>query len=78
MLGDVYSVGVTQLNLFDEYKPRPNSDSLMRVMDTINHSGEGTVWFAGQGVQQSWQMKRGMLSPASTTHYKDLPIVKAK
>ncbi|WP_413732368.1 translesion error-prone DNA polymerase V subunit UmuC [Sodalis sp. RH20] len=78
MLGDFYSIGVAQLALFDEYKPRANSEALMRVLDGINHSGKGKVWFAGQGIQQAWQMKRALLSPAYTTRYKDLPIVKAK
>jgi DNA polymerase V len=78
MLGDFYSVGIAQLTLFDEHKPWANSEALMRVMDGINHSGKGSVWFAGQGIQQAWQMKRGLLSPAYTTRYEDLPIVKAK
>ena len=77
MLGDFYSIGVAQLGLFDEFKPKANSEALMRVLDGINHSGKGTVWFAGQGIQRLWQMKREMLSPAYTTRYKDLPIVKA-
>ncbi|TCL06924.1 translesion error-prone DNA polymerase V subunit UmuC [Sodalis ligni] len=78
MLGDFYSAGVAQLALFDEYKPRANSEALMRVLDGINHSGKGKIWFAGQGIQQAWQMKRALLSPAYTTRYADLPIVKAK
>lgn len=41
MLGDFYSQGVSQLNLFDEYKPQANSESLMRVVDGLNQSGKG-------------------------------------
>jgi hypothetical protein len=41
-----------------------NSEQLMAVLDGINHSGKGHVWFAGQGIQKSWEMKRQMLSPA--------------
>ncbi len=78
MLGDFYSAGVAQLALFDEHQPRVNSEALMRVLDGINHSGKGKIWFAGQGIQQAWQMKRALLSPAYTTRYADLPIVKAK
>ncbi len=48
----------------------------MQAIDRLNHSGRGTVWFAGQGIQQSWAMKREMLSPRYTTHYPDLPIVR--
>ncbi|MCT4717215.1 translesion error-prone DNA polymerase V subunit UmuC [Enterobacteriaceae bacterium H18W14] len=76
MLSDFYSLGVAQLNLFDEYQPRANSNELMQVIDKLNQSGRGTVWFAGQGIQQSWAMKREMLSPGYTTRYSDLPVVK--
>ncbi|MDH2898041.1 Y-family DNA polymerase [Rahnella variigena] len=76
MLGDFYSQGVAQLGLFDEHKPRTNSEQLMAVLDGINHSGKGRVWFAGQGIQKSWEMKRQMLSPAYTTRFSDLMRVK--
>jgi DNA polymerase V len=76
MLGDFYSQGVAQLGLFDDYPPRPGSERLMAVLDTINHSGKGQVWFAGQGTQKSWEMKRQMLSPAYTTRFSDLLRVK--
>ncbi|MFE8103080.1 translesion error-prone DNA polymerase V subunit UmuC [Brenneria goodwinii] len=76
MLSDFFSQGVAQLNLFDEYQPQPNSNALMQVIDRINHSGRGAVWFAGQGIQKNWAMKREMLSPGYTTRYSDLPIVK--
>jgi DNA polymerase V len=76
MLGDFYSQGVAQLGLFDECRPRSNSDQLMAVLDGINHSGKGKLWFAGQGIQKSWEMKREMLSPAYTTRFSDLMRVK--
>lgn len=73
MLGDFSSSGVAQLNLFDENVPRHNSDKLMTVLDTLNaKNGKGTLWFAGQGIQQPWAMKRDMLSPRYTTRYSDL------
>lgn len=76
MLSDFYSQGVAQLSLFDERQPRQDSAALMRVVDQLNHSGRGSVWFAGQGAKKSWAMKREMLSPCYTTRYSDLPIVK--
>ncbi|CAK6493887.1 Protein UmuC [Pantoea sp. Nvir] len=76
MLGDFFSQGVAQLQLFDAYGPRANSEALMRVIDRINQAGRGTLWFAGQGIEKSWAMKREMLSPAYTTRFSDLPIVK--
>ncbi|HID7932495.1 TPA: Y-family DNA polymerase, partial [Klebsiella pneumoniae] len=35
MLGDFYSQGVAQLNLFDDNAPRKNSDKLMEVLDQL-------------------------------------------
>jgi len=76
MLGDFFSQGIAQLNLFDEYQPQANSEALMRVVDGLNQSGKGKLWFAGQGIQRSWAMKREMLSPAYTTRFSDLPVAK--
>lgn len=77
MLGDFFSQGVAQLNLFDENAPREDSVQLMQVLDQINaKGGKGTLYFAGQGVQQQWQMKREMLSPRYTTRYSDLLVVR--
>lgn len=77
MLGDFFSHGVAQLNLFDDNAPRRNSDKLMKVLDHLNtKDGVGTLYFAGQGIQQQWQMKREMLSPRYTTRYEDLLRVK--
>ena len=73
MLGDFYSQGVAQLNLFDDNAPRKNSEKLMEVLDHLNaKDGRGTLYFAGQGIQTAWQMKREMLSPRYTTRFTDL------
>lgn len=73
MLGDFYSQGIAQLNLFDDNAPRPNSEKLMEVLDHLNaKDGRGTLYFAGQGIQTAWQMKRDMLSPRYTTRFSDL------
>lgn len=74
MLNDFTPTGVSQLNLFDEVQPRERSEQLMQVLDGINHSGLGKVWFAGRGIAPDWQMKREMLSPAYTTRWNDLPV----
>lgn len=77
MLGDFYSQGVAQLNLFDDNAPRKNSEALMEVLDHLNaKNGKGALYFAGQGIQTAWQMKREMLSPRYTTRYSDLLYVK--
>ncbi|MEN4600747.1 translesion error-prone DNA polymerase V subunit UmuC [Pantoea agglomerans] len=76
MLNDFTPSGVSQLNLFDEAPPRPDSDQLMKVIDGINQSGLGSIWFAGRGIAPAWQMKRDMLSPGYTTRWSDIPIAR--
>lgn len=76
MLSDFYSEGVAQLDLFAETQPKANSAALMNAIDALNQSGKGKIWFAGQGIEKSWSMKREMLSPAWTTRYSDLPVAK--
>ncbi|AVF37712.1 translesion error-prone DNA polymerase V subunit UmuC [Rahnella sikkimica] len=76
MLADFFSNGVAQLNLFDDSSPRKNSAALMEAIDQLNNSGKGKVWFAGQGIEKTWAMKREMLSPAYTTRYADLPVAR--
>lgn len=44
----------------------------MEVLDGINHSGLGKVWFAGRGIASDWQMKRELLLPACTTKWSDI------
>jgi len=77
MLGDFYQSGMTQFDMFSDQQPRANADALMAALDSINRSGKGKVWFAGQGDRNSaWQMKREMLSPRYTTRLKDIPGIK--
>ena len=77
MLGDFFSQGIAQLNLFDDNVPRRGSEKLMEVLDYLNaKEGKGALYFAGQGIQQQWAMKREMLSPRYTTRYEDLLQVK--
>lgn len=76
MLNDFTPTGVSQLNLFDEVQPRERCEQLMQVLDGINHSGLGKVWFSGRGIAPEWQMKREMLSPAYTTRWSEFPIAK--
>lgn len=79
MLGDFFSQGIAQLNLFDDNAPRQNSAALMEVLDNLNNkNGRGALYFAGQGIQQQWQMKREMLSPRYTTRWSDLLMVKVR
>ena len=72
-LGDLCQESHLQLNLF----PAPASnDSLMAAMDRINHSSGKKIWFGGQRPQENWFMQQAHLSPAYTTRWSDLPLVK--
>lgn len=77
MLSDFYDPGMFQPGLFDDVSTRSNnSQQLMSVLDSINQSGAGKVFFAGQGTKKDWSMKREHLSPAYTTRWDQLPRVK--
>ena len=76
MLNDFSNSSATQLGLFDDVKPHANAEQLMQVLDKINGSALGHVWFAGQGISPAWQMKRDMLSPAWTTRWTDIPTAR--
>lgn len=76
MLGDFFSDGIAQPDLFDDYPLRRNSEQLMALMDQMNARQRGALWFAGQGIQKTWAMKRDMLSPAYTTRISDVVRVR--
>ncbi|HIE3983673.1 TPA: translesion error-prone DNA polymerase V subunit UmuC [Serratia marcescens] len=67
-----------QIDLFDEHPPRANSEQLMKAVDDINHSGLGKVWFAGQGINKVWAMRRELLSPCYTTRLSNIPVARMK
>ncbi|CRY84144.1 translesion error-prone DNA polymerase V subunit UmuC [Yersinia intermedia] len=77
MLGD-FSGREAQLNLFDESSPRGGSDALMGLLDRINLEGKSQIFFAGQGINPVFKMKREMLSPEYTTNWNDIPSVRIK
>ncbi|UMJ84964.1 DUF4113 domain-containing protein (plasmid) [Klebsiella pneumoniae] len=72
MLAD-FSGREAQLNLFDECAPRPDSEALMNAVDRINRGGKGRMFFAGQGIDVGFAMRREMLSPEYTTDWNALP-----
>lgn len=76
MLTDFYEHGTYQHDLFRGSAGRNCSKELMSVLDQINHSGLGNVFFASQGVTPQWSMKREHLSPAYTTRWSELPLVR--
>ncbi|WP_394181463.1 translesion error-prone DNA polymerase V subunit UmuC [Marinomonas posidonica] len=76
MLSDFYEHGAFPTDLFDSATHNAKSKQLMIVVDHINQSGLGNLFFAAQGVTPQWSMKREHLSPCYTTQWKDLPLVR--
>ncbi|WP_199438597.1 Y-family DNA polymerase [Vibrio owensii] len=79
-----YKVGVGALELVDEDSFQPDmfaekhdDPRLMGVLDGLNQKyGADSVFVASRGVDQAWDMKRGLLTPRYTTRWRDLPRVK--
>jgi DNA polymerase V len=57
----------------------PKRVKLMAAVDAINdRMGRGSVKIAGAGIRPSWQTKFTNRTPAYTTQWTDLPVVRAK
>lgn len=72
MLSDLQGYEI-QLDLFAPAAVRPGSERLMATIDKINREGRSKVFFAGEGIDPEYAMRREMLSPAYTTQWKDIP-----
>ena len=65
-----------QLHLF--CKPGKSRDELMEAIDGINARwGRHTIQYAAAGLSKPWQHRQEKKSPAYTTKWRDLPVVKA-
>lgn len=66
------------LDLFRGDPAKRPPAKLSAVADAINaRFGRGTVFFAAEGTERKWKMKREMLSGCPTTRWADLPVAKA-
>lgn len=73
---DIAQADAVQDGLFDQ-GDSDRSAKLMQTIDSLNRAnGRGTVFFAGQGVNQAWAMKRDRMTAAFTTRWAELPSVK--
>ncbi|CAH0992089.1 Protein UmuC [Sinobacterium norvegicum] len=75
MLSDFYHPGVFQPDLFSPHRQRKNATDLMNTIDRVNRSGKTQIFFASQGIDKPWSIKRQYLSPAYTTRWADIPRV---
>lgn len=66
-----------QPGLFDDIAAVDCRTNLNAALDGINRRfGRGAVALAGAGIERSWQMRRGNVTPAYTTNVEQLPSVK--
>ncbi len=76
MLTELAKTGMRQQNLFQPL-PKNNGD-VMDAVDRINSRwGRNTVQYASSGLEKPWCMSQERKSPAYTTNWEELPIVKA-
>lgn len=75
---DLVPQHMEQLALFDDSQAIPvYNDRLMAVVDDINRIyGRDSIRLGGAALSSAWRMRQAMLSPAYTTRWEDLPIVK--
>jgi DNA polymerase V len=75
MLSDFYPAHSPQADMFEEHEE--GASRLMAVIDNINRSGTGKVFFGSSGAgPKLWGMKRENLSPCYTTRWDDLFTVR--
>ena len=80
MLLDLRPAGNRQFSLLDGQGGAGNvrSDRLMAIVDGVNQRyGRGSLRLAAEGVDRTWRMRRGNLSPCYTTDWAGLAIVRA-
>lgn len=81
MLLDLQPKANRQYSLFDAHGDASDarSDKVMSVLDRVNQRyGRGVLRLAAEGIDRSWQMRRGNLSPGYTTCWAGLPVVLAR
>ena len=75
MLFDLRPADELQLGLFAR-GDNQKSQSLMATIDHLNHLyGRQSIFFASQGCQQGWRMKRQRVTPGYTTQWDEIPRV---
>ncbi len=77
-LADLGPAGIGQGELFgDQAMLEAAPSRLMATLDEINlRMGFGTLRLASEGADQAWKMKRGNMSPAYTTDWNELRVVR--
>ena len=77
VLSAITPAGIVQGDLFALVPTSVHADNLMPLLDRINHKmGKGTIKLASDGIAQQWQMKTANKSPAYTTRWDELALVR--
>ncbi len=77
ILLDIGNQDNSQMSFYTDAKQDDKRDALMKVMDTLNKNIKGrSVYFAAEGINKAWQMRRGNVSPSYTTKWSEIPIVR--
>ncbi|PZD70184.1 hypothetical protein C1752_17113 [Acaryochloris thomasi RCC1774] len=76
MLLDISQANTMQGHLFQE-RNSEKAITLMNTVDQLNRLyGRRAVFFASEGCDQQWAMKRQRMTQAYTTRWEDLPVVR--
>ena len=73
MLTDIKKQEYLYPNLFSSGYGNDKKQNLMQAIDSINDKfGNDKVFFASNGIKQTWQMKREILTPRYTTRWDEI------
>ncbi len=76
LLHGLLPVSQVQPSMIDTIDRR-REECLMSAVDGINNClGNGIIRFAAEGLKQPWRLKADNLTPAYTTRWSDIPVVK--
>jgi DNA polymerase V len=68
-----------QISLFEQAGTGVRSEKMMKALDAANAKwGRGTIFLAAEGIEKPWQVKSEFRSPAYTSNWNELPVVKAR
>lgn len=77
MLMDLTPSNIDQMRLFDDADCK-RENQLMDAIDKINlRYGRNTIKYGSAYLSEAWRMRQNYLSPAYTTRWHEIPIVKA-
>jgi DNA polymerase V len=67
-----------QISLFEQNGQGARSEKMMKALDAANAKwGRGTIFLAAEGIEKPWQVKSEFRSPAYTSNWQEIPVVKA-